>query len=131
MATNSSESLKFQPLEGAIAIIGGGVAGIVAAQKLAEVHEAPVSSGRNWWGIGWYLGDICVVEPFVSNYVASIFFLPVYIYIYRYFLLHLTDMLYFYFELPVFNRFCDKIELDEADELSSLCHVGVPRNENI
>ena len=46
MATNSAESLKFQPLEGAIAIIGGGVAGVVAAQKLAEVHEAPVSSGR-------------------------------------------------------------------------------------
>lgn len=59
------------------------------------------------------------------------FFFCLCIYIYRYFLLHLTDMLYFYFELPVFNRFCDKIELDEADELSSLCHVGVPRNENI
>ena len=38
MASNSSES--FQPLEGAIAIIGGGVAGVVAAQKLAEVQEA-------------------------------------------------------------------------------------------
>ena len=53
--------------------------------------------------------------------------LPVYIY----FLLHFTHMLYFYFELPVFNRFCDKIALDESDELASLCHVLGPRNENI
>ena len=43
MASNSSES--FQPLEGAIAIIGGGVAGVVAAQKLAEVHEAHSFAG--------------------------------------------------------------------------------------
>ena len=40
-------------------------------------------------------------------------------------------MLYFYFELPVFNHFCDKIALDEADWALIPLSCGVPRNENI